>query len=239
MKVAILAGGKGTRMFGHDAREPKALVEIGGRPILWHILDHYARFGLRDFVVALGHAGERVRGWFEREVDGGRDPGWRVDLVDTGEDTPTGGRVLRIAPLVDDGTFILTWCDALADLDVGALLAFHRSHGRLATLTAVHPTSSFGHLRLAGGRVEAFVEKPRLEDQWVNGAFFVLEPGVIDLLDDATDWDRDVLPRLAREGELMAFRHESFWQCMDTAKDARLLDDMWRRGGAPWNPEGR
>jgi glucose-1-phosphate cytidylyltransferase len=257
MRVAILAGGVGSRISEETEIKPKPMVEIGGRPILWHIMKHYAAYGHRDFVLALGYKGEVIKrymleyaslhsdlrvGLKTGEVirsgngngNGSEADDWIVDLVDTGADTATGGRIKRLAPYLGDETFMLTWGDGVSNVDLDALLAFHRSHGKLATLTAVRPPARFGHLELDGDVISEFSEKPQLGEGWINGAFFVLEPEVFDYVDgDATQWEREPLERLAREGQLMAYRHEDFWQCMDTLRDKKLLEELWQNG-APW-----
>jgi glucose-1-phosphate cytidylyltransferase len=255
MKVAILAGGLGSRISEETEIKPKPMVEIGGRPILWHIMKHYAHHGHRDFVVALGYKGEVIKrymveyaslhsdltvdlraGNVRRNGNGnGSEPDdWTVDLIETGQETATGGRIKRLAPHVGDGTFMLTWGDGVSDIDLDSLLAFHRSHGKLATLTAVRPPARFGHLELDGDRIGEFSEKPQIGEGWINGAFFVLEPGVFDYIDgDDTQWEREPLERLAKDGQLMAYRHEDFWQCMDTIRDKKLLEELWK-DGAPW-----
>ena len=253
MKVAILAGGIGSRLSEETESKPKPMVEVGGKPILWHIMMIYAEFGLRDFVVALGYKGEVIKkyvvdycslnsnlrvdlrtGSVQRSEEGAS-PDWSVDLVDTGIATETGGRVKRLQPYIGNETFMLTWGDGVADIDLDALLRFHRSHGRLATLTAVRPPARFGHLDLDGNRVGEFSEKPQTAEGWINGAFFVLEPGVFDYIDgDETSFERGPLARLARDGQLMAYRHESFWQCMDTVRDRKLLEELWASGNPPW-----
>lgn len=231
MKAAVLAGGRGTRLGEATRTVPKPMIEIGGRPLLWHILKHYAAYGLSDFVIALGYKGDVIRQYFSTAAF----PEGRVALVDTGADTQTGGRLLRLQPHLNAETFMLTWSDTVADVDLDALLAFHRSHGRLATLTAVRLPPRFGHLTLDGAQVTAFAEKPASLDIWINGAFFVLEPGIFDFLkDDASSWERDALPALAAEGELMAYRHDGFWQCMDTPAERRKLERLWTAGQAPW-----
>lgn len=254
MKVAILAGGLGSRLSEETRDRPKALVEIGGTPILWHILRHYRRYGFLEFVIALGYRGGDIeqfalescradRGLSVRLRNGHLHRGsadgseWSLELVETGAETATGGRIRRLGPHLGDGTFCLTWCDGLSDVDLRELVSFHRSHGRLATVTAVHPPPSrFGRLELEGDRVIEFSEKPPLEDWWINGAFFVLEPEVLERIEgDSTQWEHEPLESLARDGELMAYRHPSFWQCMDTLRDREVLEELWRSGEAPWS----
>ncbi|MCL6581411.1 MAG: glucose-1-phosphate cytidylyltransferase [Firmicutes bacterium] len=252
MKVVILAGGLGTRLAEETATRPKPMVEVGGRPLVWHIMKLYARHGFTDFVLCLGYRAEVVKDYFlgythlssdltvsladGRVVvhDGPRE-GWTVTLVDTGPSTETGGRVRRVGHLLGGERFFLTYGDGVADIDISRLLAFHLAHGRLATLTAVRPPARFGHLDLDGECVTRFAEKPRRGEGWVNAGFFVFEPGVLDYLEgDATVLEREPLERLAREGQLMAFRHEGFWQCMDTLRDVRLLNELWSSRRAPW-----
>ena len=229
--VAILCGGRGTRLQEHTQALPKPLVEIGGRPILWHVVQIYARQGLRRFVLCLGFKGDQV----ERFVaDADWPDGIEVECVDTGLDTPTGGRVAAIRDRVGDGTFSVTYADGLADLDLAALADFHASHGRLATMTAVRPLLQFGVAELdGGGRVSGFHEKPRSE-HWVNGGFFVFEPGVFNYLVASSVLEREPLEGLAADGQLHAYRHTGFWECMDTYKDAVALNDIWARGERPW-----
>jgi glucose-1-phosphate cytidylyltransferase len=254
MKVAILAGGVGSRIQEETEIKPKPMVEIGGRPILWHIMKHYAHYGFRDFVIALGYRGEVIKRYMIEYAslhsdltvglrDGsviarngnGREPDdWTVDLIDTGQETATGGRIKRLAPHVGDATFMLTWGDGVSDIDLHALLAFHRSHGKLATVTAARPPARFGHIEMEGDAVVEFSEKPQIGEGWINGAFFVLEPGVFDYIDgDHTAWEREPLEGLAGDRQLMAYRHYSFWQCMDTLRDKKLLEELWQNG-APW-----
>ena len=253
MKVAILAGGVGTRLVEETEIKPKPMVEIGGQPILWHIMKHYDHYGFKDFVIALGYRGETIKrymveycslssnltvniadGHVEVHEDDPR-PAWRVELVDTGQPTLTGGRIKRLAPYLGKETFMLTWGDGVSDVNLGELLDFHRSHGKLVTLTAVRPPARFGRLALDGDRVGRFEEKPQLGEGWINGAFFVLEPGVFDYIEgDQTQWEYEPLERLVKDGELMAYRHESFWQCMDTLRDKRLLESLWEEGNPPW-----
>ena len=252
MKVAILAGGGGTRLAEETDVRPKPMVEVGGRPILWHIMMHYARYGFKDFAIALGYKGEQIKRYMldycalnsnlsvhlkDGKVtrDGSISDDWTVDLIDTGHDTMTGGRIKRLEPYIGSGTFMLTWVDGVADVDLHELLRFHRAHGRLATVTAVRPPARFGKLQIAGDQVIEFAEKPQIEEGWINGAFFVLEPGIFDYIQgDETMWEREPLERLAREGELMAYKHYSFWQCMDTLRDKRLLESLWESGNPPW-----
>lgn len=253
MKVAILAGGVGTRLAEETELRPKPMVEIGGYPILWHIMRHYDHYGLRDFVVALGYKGEYIKKYFadycslsgsltvdlrsgQVQPHNPRDKlDWRIDLIETGMGTATGGRIKRLAPYVGKETFMLTWGDGVSNVDLKALLEFHRSHGKLATLTAVRPTARFGHLDLDESRVCEFSEKPQTREGWINGAFFVLEPEVFDYIDgDATQWELEPMSNLARDGQLMAYTHSSFWQCMDTLRDKKYLEELWRSGEAPW-----
>jgi glucose-1-phosphate cytidylyltransferase len=228
------------------------MVEIGGRPIIWHIMQHYASHGFREFVIALGYKGEvlkkymldysRLEGDVTIHLRSGKflthgrcRQDWQVDLIDTGTATLTGGRIKRLQPQLGDTTFMLTWGDGVSNVDLRALLDFHRAHGRLATVTAVRPPARFGHLELEGDRIIEFSEKSQIKEGWINGAFFVLEPGVFDYIDgDQTAWEREPLENLARDGELMAYRHDSFWQCMDTLRDKALLEEMWQRGDATW-----
>lgn len=249
MKVAVLAGGQGSRLVEETRAKSKAMVRIGDRPILWHLLAYYQQFWFGQFVIALGHQGDSIREYFhslgERRppieesecqiVFPRAEPAWTVELVETGPHTASGGRIKRLAPWLDEAPFMLTWCDGLADVDLARLRAHHLAHGRLATLTAVHPPPRFGRLTLEGDRITAFHEKATDEEAWINGAFFVLNPGVFDYVaGDDTDWEREVLPQLAAEGELVAYRHEGFWQCMDTLPEAQLLNRLWEQGVAPW-----
>jgi glucose-1-phosphate cytidylyltransferase len=254
MKVGILAGGLGARLAEETELKPKPMVEIGGYPILWHIMMIYSHYGFNDFVIALGYKGEYIKkymmdychlssnlkvalqsGTIEIKEGGEPRPDWTVELIDTGRDTMTGGRIKRLAPHFTEETFMLTWGDGVADINMPELLAFHKAHGKLATLTAVRPPARFGHLELVKDQICEFSEKPQTSEGWINGAFFVLEPGVFDYIDgDATMWEKEPLERLARDGQLMAYRHQSFWQCMDTLRDKRLLDSLWQSGNPPW-----
>jgi glucose-1-phosphate cytidylyltransferase len=229
------------------------MIEIGGRPILWHILKHYAHFGFREFLIALGYRSESIKRFFrdyhelngdltvalgsgrvERHVEVGDD--WIVHLKDTGLDTSTGGRVKRLQPMLSGGAFMLTYGDGVADVDLRELMAFHRSHGRIATVTAVRPPARFGGLVFDGDLVIEFTEKPQIGEGWINGGFMVFEPAIFEYLDgDATSLEIDALERLAAERQLAAFRHERFWQCMDTLRDKRLLESLWQQGRAPWS----
>ncbi len=229
--VVILCGGRGTRLRERTESVPKALVEIGGRPILWHVVQIYAAQGFERFLLATGYMGEMV----EEFVAAARWPA-RVDVecVETGLDTPTGGRVARLGERLDDGSFCLTYADGVANVDLGAQLDFHRAHGRLATMTVVQPHLQWGVAELGeGDRVEGFVEKPRSE-HWINGGFLCLEAGSLAYLDEDSVLEREPLAALAADGELRGFRHDGFWDCMDTYKDAVELNDLWASGEAPW-----
>jgi glucose-1-phosphate cytidylyltransferase len=241
MKAVILAGGRGTRLTEETSVRPKPMVRIGDRPIIQHIMEHYAHFGITEFVIALGYKGDQISDYLldlqRRSRIGEAAPGpdrWHLDLVDTGLDTDTGGRVKRVAPFLAERPFMLTYGDGLADVDLARLLAFHRGHGRLGTVTAVHPPPRFGQLHLEGDAVVRFDEKP-MKESLINGGFFVLEPAVVDLIDgDDTAFEHDPLNRLVERGELMAYRHESFWQCMDTLREKELLQRLWDSKQAPW-----
>jgi glucose-1-phosphate cytidylyltransferase len=255
VKTIILAGGIGTRLSEETDIRPKPMVEIGYRPILWHILKIYAHYGYNDFIIALGYKGEHIKrymadyaalstdltvdlglGTVEAHEHDADSEDWRVELIDTGRHTETGGRMLRLASHLDGGTFMMTFGDGVADVDIRALVEFHRSHGKLATLTAVRPPARFGHVELEGDQVAVFSEKPQVGEGWINGGFFVLERGVLDYIDEdpATKWELGPLELLAKDGELMAFRHHSFWQCMDTLRDKNLLESLWNAGDPPW-----
>jgi len=252
MKVGILAGGLGTRLAEETEVLPKPMVEIGGKPILWHIMRHYAHHGFSEFAIALGYKSEVIKRYMldycsvasnltvslgdgSVEVHDGERDDWRIDLIDTGLSTATGGRIKRLAPYLGDGTFMLTWGDGVSNLDLRDLLSFHRSHGRLATVTAVRPPARFGHMELEGNSVKEFSEKPQTGEGWINGAFFVLEPGVFDYIEgDDTQWELEPLENLAKDGELAAYRYSGFWQCMDTVRDKKLLERLWESGQAPW-----
>jgi glucose-1-phosphate cytidylyltransferase len=254
VKVVILAGGLGTRLSEETQVKPKPMAEVGDRPLLWHVMKIYGHYGFTDFVICLGYKGYVIKEYFANyflhnanvtfdlqgrsmEVHDGDVEPWRVTLVDTGADTQTGGRVKRVAAHLDGESFLLTYGDGVADVDVGALVAFHRGHGRLATVTAVQPLGRFGALELAGDgrRVASFAEKPAGDGAWVNGGFFVLEPAVLDYIaGDATYFEHEPLEGLARDGELMAYQHRGFWQPVDVLRDKALLEQLWRSGTAPW-----
>jgi len=256
MKVMILAGGVGSRLAEETTIRPKPMVEIGGLPILWHIMGHYAHFGFDEFVVALGYKGEEIKRYFadrcslvgDLEVDlgkgnvtarGGARPDWKIELIETGAETQTGGRIKRLQPHSGGGTFMLTWGDGVSDIDIDALVRFHRGHGKLCTMTAVRPPARFGHIELEDDAIIEFSEKPQTGEGWINGAFFVCEPGVFEYIDgDATAWEREPLERLAKDGQLMAYRHDAFWQCMDTLRDKQHLQALWESGLAPWKTWG-
>jgi len=252
VKAVILAGGLGSRLSEETTVKPKPMVEIGGKPILWHIMKIYAAHGIDDFVICLGYKGYVIKEWFanyalhtsdvtfdmrrgEMEVHRSTTEPWRVTLVDTGGATMTGGRLKRVLPYVGDETFCLTYGDGLADVDVTALIAHHREQGRLATVTAVQPSGRFGALQLEGERVSGFAEKPHGEGGWINGGFFVCEPGVGDVIaGDATRLEQEPLSELARHGELTAYHHHGYWQAMDTLRDRNELEAIWASGGAAW-----
>ncbi|MER3525198.1 MAG: glucose-1-phosphate cytidylyltransferase [Ignavibacteria bacterium] len=252
MKVAILAGGVGSRLAEETEIKPKPMIEIGGKPILWHIMMLYSYYGFNEFVIALGYKGEQIKKYIvdyaalngnlrvnlktgKVDMRSGFRPDWNVELVDTGIATLTGGRIKRLQPYLGNETFMLTWGDGVSDVNLHKLLAFHRSHGKLATLTAVRPPARFGHLTFDGDRVASFEEKPQTAEGWINGAFFVLEPGIFDYIEgDETQWEKEPMERLAADGQLMAYKHTSFWQCMDTLRDKKLLEELWDRGNAPW-----
>lgn len=252
MKVGILAGGLGTRLAEETEVRPKPMVEIGAMPILWHIMMHYHAYGHREFAIALGYKGEYIKRWFSdfaslngsmtMDIASGHVkrhacsvPDWSVDLVDTGLSTLTGGRIKRLLDWMGKSTFMLTWGDGLSDVNLDDLLAFHRSHGKLATMTAVRPPARYGHIEFNGDHVLSFSEKPQAAEGWINGAFFVLEPGVGDFIDgDDVMFEHAPMQRLAAAGQLMAYRHESFWQCMDTMREKHLLQKLWDSGNPPW-----
>lgn len=251
MKVILLAGGFGTRLAEYTDVIPKPMVPVGGKPILWHIMKTYAHFGHKDFYLALGYKADIVKDYFLNyralnsdfsiDLSSGQvtphqldSVDWKVTLVNTGEHSMTGGRVKRMKSFIGNEAFLLTYGDGVADIDVGELLKFHKSHGKMVTVSAVRPAARFGELELDSQRVVSFQEKPQLHNGWVNGGYFVIEPEFFDLIDgDATLLEREPLERVTQAGELMAYRHEGFWQCMDTKRDHDLLEDLWAKG-APW-----
>jgi len=255
MKTVILAGGLGTRLSEETAFKPKPMVEIGGKPILWHIMSVYAAHGFSEFIVALGYKGEVIKEYFlnfralnsdlsidlqtgDATIHAGSISNWKVHLVDTGPNTQTGGRLARLRSwLADDDTFLMTYGDGLSNVDLQKLVAFHRSHGKLATVTAVRPAARFGNLAFdAGtGAVSQFIEKPQASGGWINGGFFVLDRKVLDYITgDEVPWELAPMQRLTEEGQLCAFRHDGFWQPMDTLRDKRHLEEHWEKGDAPW-----
>jgi glucose-1-phosphate cytidylyltransferase len=253
MKAVILAGGLGTRLSEETALKPKPMVEVGGRPILWHIMKSYSSHGIHDFVICCGYKGYVIKEFFanyflhtsdvtfdmrdnKMEVHSQYAEPWKVTLVDTGDQTFTGGRLKRVRQyLVGEEAFCFTYGDGVSDIDITAEIKFHREHGKLATLVAVQPPGRFGALKMDGQQIDRFVEKPKGDGDWVNGGFFVLSPKVIDYIaDDSTTWEKEPMERLAREGQIDAFKHNGFWQPMDTLRDKVLLDDLWQSGRAPW-----
>ena len=251
MKVILLAGGFGTRLAEYTDVIPKPMVRVGGKPILWHIMQTFAHFGHKDFYVALGYKAEVIKEYFLNyralnadftvELASGNvstlqlDPvDWQVTLVNTGDKSMTGGRVKRLQSFIGNETCLLTYGDGVADIDLDALLAFHRSHGKMVTVSAVRPAARFGELEMDGDRVANFQEKPQLHEGWINGGFFVIEPDFFDLIEgDATLLEREPLEKATKAGELMAYRHDGFWCCMDTKRDHELLESLWAKG-APW-----
>ena len=253
MKCVILAGGLGSRLSEETIARPKPMIEIGGKPMLWHIMNIFSCHGITEFIIALGYRAEVVKEYFLNfyalnndltldlatggtRIHDGRQPRWKVHLVDTGLNTQTGGRVKRIEKwLENDSTFMLTYGDGVSDVDIHALMRFHRAHGKLATVTAVRPPARFGGLAFDGTRVAEFTEKPQVGEGWINGGFFVLERDAIRYIDgDETLWERDPLERLAADGQLHAYVHDGFWQPMDTLRDRKLLEELWAGGAAPW-----
>jgi glucose-1-phosphate cytidylyltransferase len=252
VKAVILAGGIGSRLSEETAVRPKPMVEIGGKPILWHIMKIYAAHGIEEFVICLGYKGYVIKEFFanyslhtcdvsfdlasgQLEVHRSATEPWRVTLIDTGESTMTGGRLKQVLPYVGDEDFCFTYGDGLSDVDVSALIAFHRAEGAIATVTAVQPPGRFGALDVEGERVRSFEEKPRGDGGWTNGGFFVLSPAVSRYLeDDTTVWEQEPMRSLAREGQLASYRHDGFWQAMDTLRDRNQLQGLWESGRAPW-----
>jgi len=253
MKVVILAGGLGTRLSEETVVRPKPMVEIGGRPILWHIMKIYSHYGFNDFVICLGFKGYMIKEYFSNyflhmsdvtfdmrnnsmEVHQQHAEPWKVTLVDTGMDSMTGGRLKRVAPYLENETFMLTYGDGVANIDIGDLVRYHRSHGKPATVTSTQPSGRFGALNMGeDGTIYSFQEKPAGDGSWINGGFFVLEPAIIDrIAGDGTVFEKEPLEGLARDGQLMAYRHGGFWQPMDTLRDKQHLEALWNSGQAPW-----
>jgi glucose-1-phosphate cytidylyltransferase len=252
MKVVILAGGLGTRLAEETEIRPKPMVEIGGRPILWHIMKHYDHYGFNEFLLALGYKGEVIKHYFLNyyrlngsmtvDLSNGdvlarkkKREDWLVHLEDTGNETATGGRVKRLEQLLKGETFLLTYGDGVSDIDLQALLEFHRSHGRIATVSAVRPPARYGGINFDGDLVASFTEKPQAGEGWINGGFLVFEPQVFDYLEgESASLESDVLEKLAADQQLAAFRHDRFWQCMDTLRDKKFLEQLWQQGRAPW-----
>ena len=254
MKTIILAGGLGTRLAEETDVKPKPMVEIGGKPILWHIMKIYASHGFNEFYTALGYKSEVIKDYFANyyhrqnnlrvETSSGRvevqegeraHDDWVVNLIDTGKLTNTGGRIKRLKPWIGDETFMMTYGDGVANVDIKALIAFHKSQGRLATVSAVRPPARFGGISFENGIVKEFIEKPQIGEGWINGGFFVLEPGVFDYIgNDDTSFEKEALEKLAQDGQLAAYQHNGFWQCMDTIRDVALVNGLWESGKAQW-----
>jgi glucose-1-phosphate cytidylyltransferase len=253
MKVVILAGGLGSRLSEETTLRPKPMVEIGGKPILWHIMNTYSFHGITEFIVALGYKAEVVKEYFlnfyslnndisidlatgKTKFHNGKHPNWTVHLVDTGLHTQTGGRVKRLRPwLSKDQAFMLTYGDGVADLNISELLKFHQSHGKIATVTTVRSPARFGRIGFEGDQITDFYEKPENSEGWINGGYFVLSHKALDYIEgDETVWERGPIERLAKDGQLMGYRHNGFWSCMDTLKEKNILDELWATGNAPW-----
>lgn len=252
MKAVILAGGLGTRISEESHLKPKPMIEVGGKPIIWHIMKIYSHYGINDFVICLGYKGYVIKEYFanyflhmsdvtfdmrenQMHIHQRHAEPWKVTLVDTGENSGTGGRLRRVRDYVNNETFCFTYGDGVADIDLGRLLSFHREHGRLATVTAVQPPGRYGALDLDGAAVTGFQEKPQGDGGWINGGFFVLEPGVFDYIEsDIISWEIEPMRALAAEGQMSSYQHNGFWQPMDTLRDRNLLEERWRSGNAEW-----
>ena len=253
MKAVILAGGFGTRLSEETTIKPKPMVEIGGKPILWHIMNIYAAQGINEFIIALGYKGEYIKEYFlnfyainnditidlasgETIVHDGNQPNWKIHLVDTGLYTQTGGRLKRLKDWIGkDEVFMMTYGDGVADIDLKKLVEFHKSHGKLATVTTVKAPARFGRIAFNGDQIREFYEKPQAAEGWINGGYFVLHPKVLDYIRGDNDiWERDPIERLAHAGQLMGYRHYGFWSCMDTLKEKNYLENLWNSGKAPW-----
>jgi glucose-1-phosphate cytidylyltransferase len=251
MKAVILAGGYGTRLSEESHLKPKPMIEIGGKPILWHIMKFYGAYGINEFVICLGYKGYKIKEYFanyflhmsdvtfdmgtnQMEVHQRNAEPWKVTLIDTGEDTMTGGRLKRVGDHID-GTFCLTYGDGVSDIDLDALIAFHKEQGTKATVTAIQPAGRFGSIEISGARVKSFLEKPKGDNRWISGGFFVCEPDVLELIDgDDTVWEREPLESLAREQQLSVYQHEGFWSAMDTLRDRMYLEKLWEENNAQW-----
>lgn len=253
MKVVILAGGMGSRLSEETTLRPKPMVEIGGKPILWHIMNIYSAYNLTEFIIALGHKAEVIKDYFlnfyalnndisidlssgKTMIRDGNQPNWKIHLVDTGLQTETGGRLKRLASWLDkDETFMFTYGDGVADVNLDSLLHFHNTHGKLATVTAVRTPARFGRMAIKNDQVTDFYEKPEEGEGWINGGFFVLNAKVLDYIEgDKTAWEHAPIERLAREGQMVSYTHRGFWSCMDTLREKNMLDDLWQSGNAPW-----
>jgi len=252
MKVAILAGGLGTRLAEETETKPKPMVEIGDKPILWHIMKYFYHYGFDDFIIALGYKGDVIKKYMmdycylkanlninfksgELISHGGFRPDWKIELIDTGMNTLTGGRIKKLAPYIGESNFIMSYGDSLSDINLDALIEFHKSHGKIATMVAVRPPARFGHIEMDGNNVIEFSEKPQSKEGWINGGIFIFESAIFDYIrGDDTQLEKEPLQLLAKEGQLMAYYHDSFWQCMDTLRDKRLLNSFWETACAPW-----
>ena len=252
MKTIILAGGMGTRLQEETSVKPKPMVEIGGQPLLWHIMKIYAMYGHTDFAIAMGYKSEVIRSYFlnyyyhhcnmtvnlgtgDIEIEDGDHDDWKVYLADTGDKTQTGGRIKRLHKWIDNQTFMFTYGDGVSDINIDELIKFHKKNGKLATVTAIRPPFRFGSIITEGNLVQEFLEKPVAGESWASGGFFVLEPGVLDYISgDDMPWEWKPLDQLTKEGQLVAYKHEGFWQCMDTIRDVQYLESLWSQGNAPW-----
>ena len=229
MQTVILAGGYGTRIFEETQNRPKPMIEIGEKPILWHIMNFYAQYNHKNFIVALGYKGEIIKKYFSKKFDD-----WKIELIDTGEKTMTGGRVKRLQKIIGNETCMLTYGDGLSNINLDSLMKFHKNHGKLVTVSAVHPPARFGAIKLDGDKVVTFKEKSHIDQGWINGGFFILEPGFFDLIDgDETYLEREPLERATKKGELFAYKHTGFWKCMDMKRDKDELEVIYK-DKAPW-----
>ncbi len=253
MKAVILAGGFGTRLSEETTVRPKPMVEIGGKPILWHIMNIYSAYGINEFIIAVGYKAEIIKEYFlnfyainnnitvdlstgQTTIHDGKQPAWKVHIIDTGNNTQTGGRLKKLHKYIEnERSFMFTYGDGVADINLNDLIAFHRSHKKIATVTTVHVPARFGRIGFNGDQITEFFEKPKLAEGWINGGFFVLNPETLDYIDgDDTIWERDPVERLAHDGQLMGYKHYGFWSCMDTLKEKNMLEELWKSGKAPW-----